>query len=291
MKIQGMLVNVTISQWAARKHDARVTAEVHNSHHASADSGRYHKQLIAKKSLAEITAAIGELRTWNYSQTSPWFDNGPRILANNNFVEHTNGWRSRAQKLDVILGRFLSAYPDMVEDERARLNGMYDPADYPSVAKLRQMFQWHVTYMEIPTTPDWRIDVADSVAAELYAQAQAESEKRLQDAIENACGEVWRRIAKVVGHMSQKLGAYSVDGATGEKNGIFRDSLVTNITELCDLLPRLNFSADPAIDAIVTEMRTKLTIESPETLRVSDSIRASVKADADAILAKVSAYF
>lgn len=290
-KIPGILVNLTISQWSARKHDRKVTAEVNREHGASADAGRYNKHLMAREHLAEINSAITELRTWHYGLTLPWFDNGPRVIVDHAFIEHTNGFRTRSQTLDEILAKFRGVYPDLVENERSRLNGMFDPADYPSAAAIGRKFQWTCRYYDMPDVPDFRIDLADDAAKAAMEIARSEAKASLDDAMKNAMGDVWNRIRETVGKMSDRLGSYAVDPATGKVSNPFRDSLVSNVTDLCDLLPKLNLTGDPAIDAMIAEMRVKLTSAHPDALRASDKLRDKVKADADAILSKLSGVF
>lgn len=288
--IPALLVNLTVSQWAARKHDRRITAEVARDHNAPADAGRYHKHLMAKERLAAITEAISELRQWHYGMTLPWLDNGPRVLKENAFIEHTNGFRVRKQKLDALLTDFAANYPDYVEQEKKRLNGMFDPADYPTVAQINRKFGWDCVYTDMPREPDFRITLADEEQARLVAEAQAHAKATFDAAINNAMGDVFRRIADVVGKMSDRLGSYSVDPATGKVQNPFRDSLVENVKELVALLPKLNVTDDPAVETLATEMTAKLASVHPDALRASDKLRESVKQSADEILAKVSAY-
>jgi len=77
-------------------------------------------------------------------------------------------------------------------------------------------------------------------------------------------------------------------GKTKKKaESTFRDSLVTNVADLGKLLPSLNVTGDPRIDAIATEM-LKLSAVSPDSLRDDDKARAATVNAADAILSKVS---
>lgn len=69
---KGMLINLSISQWAGRKHDKSVSQEVASNHGTTADAGRYNKNVIAKKALEAIKKASNKARTFHYDNTLPW---------------------------------------------------------------------------------------------------------------------------------------------------------------------------------------------------------------------------
>jgi hypothetical protein len=48
---------------------------------------------------------------------------------------------------------------------------------------------------------------------------------------------------------------------------VFCDSLVNNMVELVDLIPALNFAADPELDQLAQATRDKLANLDPETLQ------------------------
>ena len=90
-----------------------------------------------------------------------------------------------------------------------------------------------------------------------------------------------------VKHMSEKL----ADAATPRqtKDGlnhtqIFRDSLITNANELCDLLTKLNVTSDPKLEQARQELERVLNGKTADALRNSDDLRRDTKAKVDEIL-------
>ena len=63
--------------------------------------------------------------------------------------------------------------------------------------------------------------------------------------------EAWQRLYDVVKHASDKL---------NDPTGIFRDSLVQNINDICGVLPRLNFADDPNLRPCVNKLRVRWLI-------------------------------
>jgi hypothetical protein len=69
---------------------------------------------------------------------------------------------------------------------------------------------------------------------------------------------------------------------------IFRDSLVTNVRELCDILPALNIANDPALTDLTADIEDRLASLSPSALRTQPSTRESAALDAAALLDSIT---
>src|SRR5216684_998322 len=131
---------------------------------------------------------------------------------------------------------------------------------------------------------DARVDLGDAETARI----KAEIETRVQSQIALAVKDIWTRLSSVVAKMSERLNAY-----TETENGVvgtFRDTLVTNIVELLDVVPLLNITSDPAIDQFCKRIRRELTAHSPEELRDSEIVRKDTARRADDILSQMSGY-
>jgi hypothetical protein len=70
---------------------------------------------------------------------------------------------------------------------------------------------------------------------------------------------------------------------------VFHDTLVDNVRDLVALLPGLNIMNDQRLADIATRMQG-LCRDDADTLRDNPTARASVAAEADAILREVSDY-
>jgi hypothetical protein len=282
---RAMLASVRISVWTARKVDKKVTAETNAANYAAADAGRYNKALLAKDALASVTAAASAARLAHYSVTLPWMDDGARILPAAAFDKYTADLRAIRFQFETAVAEFVSNYANYVADARRRLGDMYNPDEYPEPAHIEAKFKFETRILPMPDATDFRVDLGDSVAAQIRADIARDTHL----ALETAQRDVWNRIAGVVGHMVEKLAEYKPATRKGDKvTGIFRDSLVENVRELVAILPALNLTADPYLSEITARLARELCAHDADTLRDSDGIRAETAERAAAILADVS---
>ena len=69
----------------------------------------------------------------------------------------------------------------------------------------------------------------------------------------------------------------------------FRDSVVTNLVKLVDVLPKLNVTADPELERLAAQVRASLLVD-PQELRKSESVRIETATRAAAIAHVMGAY-
>lgn len=267
-----LLANLTISQWTARKYDISVTKKIerdHNTHNA----GRFNKILIAEDALQDISKVASQARAFLRINTLPWGDSGDRILPSTNYFEVVEQLKTFKSEFEVVVSNFSCQYPALKEDARRRLNGMFQEADYPTASNIQSKFNFEVTFLPIPDTDDFRIKLNSEEVNKLRGKMELEISSRFSLATK----DIWLRIKEAVGHMVERL---------SEEKAIFRDSLITNIEELIEILPKLNFTGDKNIYETIESM--KALIIHPDTLRKSSSIRNKKAQEAKAILDKVS---
>lgn len=287
LSTRAMLAKLSISQWTAKRFDRRVTAETNRAHGASDDAGRYTKSLVAKEALARYAQITGAAREYFLQITSPWMDDGTRLLnvaIYPAFVEKMRGFREDAEAEAATI---VDKFPDLVEQARIALNGLFDPADYPAPSEVAKKFGLTVRLFPVPTVADWRVDLGEESAAIL----KADVEMATREALALATRDAWERIAEVVGRMAERLSGYKPAKAKGEKTeNAFRDSLVTNVRDLVSLLPILNLSNDPRLASICELMQEDLCEYDADQLRDDERARATTARAAQAILDEVSSF-
>lgn len=283
---RAMLARLSITQWSARKADKSATDKVHADNGAADDAGRYNKALVSKHALAEINKIAGEARALHYKMTLPWKDDGARILSAKAWQEYSDKLRDMHNQFDAAADAFVSLYEEHVSNARGRLNGLFSEADYPAARDIRARYSFGISIDPLPTADDFRVELSDAQTADIRAQI-AESMKA---ATATAMRDAWQRIAEHVGHMAERLRAFT-PGADGTKaSGVFHDSLVGNVRELARLLPALNIANDPALSRIAERMERELSGHDADALRKGDTLRESVASAAEAILKDVSDY-
>jgi hypothetical protein len=290
IKDKAMLVNPHICMWTARKHDRKISDEVAAQHNAQHDAGRYNKLLIAKAALAEITRAAGAARAFHVENTVPWADDGARMLPAENYFAYTTTMRELRGSFEAAVAKFCDGYPQYVADARVRLNGMFDEKDYPTAAQINARFAFDVVISPLPDASDFRVSLGEAEETRI----RSEIEDRVNAALDGAVRDLWQRVHDCVAHIAERLRAYKVerDPDTGKDkvSNPFRDSLVTNLRDLVDLLPRLNLTGDPSLAAMRDKLAAQLAPHEPQALRDSEALREQVARTAEDILRDMAGY-
>lgn len=281
---RAMLVSLKISGWTGRKLDRRITNEVNAQHGAGADAGRYNKMLVSKESLEPVHKLAARIHTEFRARTLPWLDGGQRVMAAETFMNHS-AWLSKIKReYTAEVEAFLAAYPRHVQEAQGRLNSMFNPDDYPTVDQLRGKFSIEVNVSNVPDANDFRCNVS----AEQKRIIEAEIEQTVREATKTAVADVYRRIADVTGRMVERLNAYKPSTEKGKRSeGVFKDSLVTNVQELIEIMPALNITGDPKLAELAFQME-KLTVYDAPELRKNVSARKQVADHAKAIFDQIS---
>lgn len=272
---KAVLVRFAISQWTARKYDKKATAEVEQNHNTNGEVGRFNKQLAAKKYLTELSSNIAAARSFHYDQTLPWLDaEGVRILPVANFVAYQEGMQKYHTIHESALDKFVANYPDVIEEARYRLNGLFDPSEFPSLGEIRSKFSWTVSFSPVPDSQDFRV----SLSKDVLKQIQESMEQRLANNYHAAVIDLFERIQKQTQHVAERLKAF-----TGTREGYFRDSLIENTVELASLLPKLNVTGDPRLGEISRRIDEELCQYTADVLRENDAARIDVADSAQQI--------
>jgi hypothetical protein len=285
---KAVLVNLSISQWTARKEDKKITKEVEEKYQAH-DAGRYQKALIAQDEIKKLGKFANEARTFHYENTLPWNDQGFRILPTANYLTYTQKIQGFKTAFENAVSIFLDAYPDLVQEAKNRLNGLFNPFDYPPIEEVTRKYGFSVQVNPMPDSSDFRV----SLQSDDLEAIRADLEKRIKENTQQAINDLWQRLYNAVNHMATTL---------EDSEATFRDSLVQNIIDLCELLPRLNLMDDPNLEEMRKEVKNKLTKYNPEELRpknaktgIEEGYRARARdetaEEAKAILKSMEAYF
>ena len=268
---QAMLVNLTIHQWTARKHDRKATREVDQAHGAN-DAGRYNKLLVDKEALKPVQSCAAALRELHYTLTLPWGDNGDRVLPSVLFEDYTTQIRNAREKYMNVVRDFVSEYPNLVQAARKRLGTLYEPSDYPAASQIEDRFGAKVGFSPIAAAEDFRVDVGAENVAEIRAEISREAEARLKEATA-AC---WLRVREVVERYALRM--------SDEKGRVY-DSMVDNARDLVKLLPALNLTNDPELTRVAQEIELRLLPTTIGQLRSSATARQKVAEAANDIMA------
>ena len=291
---KAMLCTVSISAWSGYKFDREASEEIAEIHGAEKDSGRFNKRLVPRKELEEITKLVGRIRRDHEFVTLPWSDNGFRVLPAAAYMDHTATMRGHAAEFKAVVSRLEGRFEDLVRSQN-RLGTLFKVEDYPGMRdengdlrftfpnELRERFSFETKVLPLPDAEDFRVSMGDQDRERIKRQI-ADS---IQASLRVGTRELWQRLYKVVSHMSQRMTEYNAAG-DGEKPRLY-DSMITNIVEIVDVLPKLNIAGDTELDRMASEVRNSLIVD-PKELRKSEAVRSDTAKAALDIAQRMAAY-
>lgn len=277
LKDTGMIVRLSISQWTGRKTDKAATQKVADDFGVSRKVGNYRKSVVSKEALAEINSICTEARIYNYAHTLPWDDGGGRILPAKHFPKYTEKMRELRENFETAVKKFISDYSEYLEAAKNELKGLFNDGDYPAKNEIGGKFAFSVNVEPVPTSEDFRI----KLAAKELNNVKKELEERLAFRQKEAMKDLYVRVITILDKFASKLKT---------KDSIFRNSLVENISEFLLLLPELKIEDDPELDKFVTEIKEKITVYEPDTLRQDVKARKEATKAANDILKRMAGY-
>ena len=178
---------------------------------------------------------------------------------------------------ELLVEKFVAAYPAAVREVRAQLQTLYDPRDYPSLESVRAQFRFEWQYITTGVPGQLR-----AINAALFEQEREKASAKLRDAAEE-CRQVLRAgMLETVKHMAERL-----KPAEDGKKKVFRNSLVENINAFLRTFEMRDVTDDAELAGLVKKARDLMNGVDPDTLRDDELIRQKVQAEFTVIQASL----
>ena len=281
-----MLVSLRIAAWSGRLYDRQASTHVAVHHEASAAAGRYNKCLLPRTAFAALNATVSAARTAHYAQSLPWDDQGSRLLPVANYERYTELMDGLRERMVRERARFVEDYEDNIDKARVDLGKLFRIEDYPSKEDLHGRFGLRYRIVPVPDADHFMAKLASDDTDRVKRDIESQIEERLHDAV----GDLYRRLGDAVERVSERL-REDDEG----KPLVFRDSMIGNIRNLVDIVPRLNIFGDETLAQLCGQVKDRIAGVEPDALRPSKSFdpaaRASVKREADALKERFAGYF
>lgn len=277
-----LIVNLNLSVWTARKQDKRVAEEIDQQKSTRTRAGNYSKNLLAGSGkLEEVTKLANAVRTWHYTNTQPWGDNGDRLLPMTMFVDYRARLTDYENQFSTAVNNFLNEYDTLVAAAAFQLGDLFNREDYPSREHITGKFGFRYAFVPLPTSGDFRVDIHEQGLSELQSHYETVMAERATTMMQDA----WDRLYDALSKMSERL-ADDTDENGEPKRKIFRDSLVDNAVDVCKLLRHFNTTGDTRLEAMRQQLEDAMRGVDAQSLRESDVLREQTKAKVDALLDK-----
>jgi len=272
-----MIVNLSLGIWQGYRLDKNASKQVTDDAGADADAARVNKHLIPKESLKTIVFAAGQIRQHLYGKTLPWKDNGDRLLTRKLYAPFIEEHQRLVGEFHAAVDEFLgTTYPQAKMRAEFRMGSLFNSDDYPTPSELKHKFYVALDIDAVSEASDFRVALDKESVAQIRGDIETATTARLATAMRS----VWERLAQTVGHFADKMAS----------DGIFRDSTITNLEELVDLLPGLNITGDEQLTAIYEDLRKTLVGYDPKDLRKDPAVRSEAAAEAARIMDEMSGF-
>lgn len=272
---KALLANVHIRVWSGKKVDARANSTVERTHATHGKVGNYSKKLLPDSmELANAINTAANIRAFFYKETLPWFSDGSRILSSKNYIDFTNEFNKHKANFDRAVNLFADSYLALKNSAKTSLGDLFIETEYPTLEAIRNSFSCEVNFLPLPDVQDFRTEISETEKAKFVATLQATEKQAMR--------ECWDRLYNVVSKAASKL---------NDPKGKFHDSLIENITEMCQLLPKLNINDDPTLESMRQSVESIASNLEPKFIRDNTQARHNAANKLDDVLSKMSAFF
>ena len=173
---------------------------------------------------------------------------------------------------------FFIDYPSLVRSREhdKELGGLFDASKYPPIDKIKSMFKCDILYSPVPVSGHFIANVTDEMKENL--------DRAVSSRVSEACNTLVDRVQKRLVEYVDTLAGY-----TGGREGRFNDSLVHNLADIGVLIKELNFTGDPAIEKLSTDV-SRIVRFSTSALRSGQGTRNQAVAEGKTLLSRLETY-
>jgi hypothetical protein len=272
-----MLVELNVSMWVGRKTDKGASAQVLHDNNASKGMASVSKRLLDCEQLDTLKTHVGAMRLAHRAATLPWSESGLRLVTNAQYMDYHKEITGMINEFYKLTESLLDVYQWEVAEAQTKLGDLFDISEYPTTDDLRRKFRVSLSYIPLPSSGDFRLDVGNDAQDVLREQY----EKHYSEQINRAMGDLWQRLLEPLQNMSARLAYGKSDKPSG-----FRDTLVSNVEDIAALLKTCNITGDPAMEQIRIDIVQTLRGVTPDGLRKDSYLRSRTQSQIDNILTR-----
>ena len=276
-----VLMTMRKGYWEGKTPDRELARELEAAHGAEEGTAGAYKYVLDRETWLTGQRICKAAYKYFTDHSLPWGDGGLRLVRSDQFNDMIAKLTEFKSQLIDHAEEMVGKYEVLYERAKEKLNGMFKEGEFPTPEQLREKYHMDWDVMPIAKTDDVRLkgltqSEIDKMIAETRDQVAAMLKKAQQ--------EMLGRLHQVVDHMSTSLTS-TVKGSGGDaKQKTFRDTLVGNISDLVAVLPSLNITHDPEIEAMIAKVKAELTSVTPQSLRDDPKVRKDVAGRAASLL-------
>lgn len=265
-----LLIHVRISVWEPARKDGKITEETCKQQGADSDAGLWKTFFVPKKDLAPILSAANKARNVANRWTLPWMDGAVRIVPLTRFEPCRKAIQEAIAYFDAEVDTFLrDRYPSIAADAERRLGKLLKNKRMPTPQDAKRHFGIRLEVLPVPRAGDFR--VGDEATKQQITTSLNSMSQRMTSSIWDQLTQLTEKIQKTMADPEKK----------------FKNSLITNLKEFCQLLPQLNLTEDSELSEVSQLAAQQLSCLDPDDLRENGSIRKSTAKKAADVLKRI----
>jgi hypothetical protein len=276
-----LIVCVDVNVWTATKQDRAISNEVTTSKKASADAGKFTKNLLSDspehKSLLNYRQTV---YNWLQRSTYDWAGS-MRLLPTVNLEKFKKEYNQHEADFKALLEKFITAYPQIVSDAAFKQGDMFNRSEYPEPEDVRTKFRMRLHVQKVPQS-DFRSSVSEVLADDL----KNHYERQTQEIINSVMDDASERLVEIASRLSNACTEATPDDDGKVRRKKIYDSTVLQAKEICKTIEHFNLTNNKALSQAVTDLSFALEGVSTEDLRESSYTRSVVKENVDDMLSK-----
>lgn len=259
---KALLVQFSKSIWTASKRAPELEREAEAAHNADEGTVGARKRLL-KRTDSSVYAAIVTTGNKAYndhiSMTLPWNDESWRIIPSANYFHYLERMKEHKAEFENLIAQFLPIYADLRARRQLSMGSLFNDKDWPSDTAIADKFGFRIKFLPLPAY-DFRVNLNNEDVDEIRKAIMEEQKNVLAEA--NL--DLYKRLYGVVANMANRL-AQDDYGP--------RESLIENIREMVEQLPRLNLMGDQELADLGIRIQNELTGYQREDLKKGEALR------------------
>ncbi len=227
------------------------------------------KKLLDTKHPAykEVNSVKSRINSYWRGETLPFPQAGLRLIRQDNVEGFNDRLEQFRFELDEAVAKLDDEFIQLKFAARERLGDLFDESDYPQSLSGLFGVAWDFPSIEVP-------DYLRRLKPDLYRQEAERVARRFDQALEMAESAFMEELSQLIEHLTERLAGQS-DGSPK----IFRDTVVTNMTDFFDRFRQLNVRSNEELDDLVATCQQVVQGRSPQSLRDNRLVRETVASE------------
>jgi hypothetical protein len=187
LRESSILVRTHFGQWSPYVKDRDATSGVEAAFETQRGVGNFNKHLLKGSSIRrEFQNVISDAYAYHLANTSPWHDDGYRIINSIHAMDYAEGLRKFSDSLLQNGLKSKEQYEKDIQEDLVRLGKLAKPTDYPSYDDFCARFYIRSVFLPFPNTQDFRVDIAEEEKQKLEEMIKESSDIVRKDIVNKA---------------------------------------------------------------------------------------------------------